>query len=93
MSGCWPSTITSRKLGGVTADGSKMLAYILRADGTSDAYYMKVKNMQPGDTIVVPIKIEPRTHPIPFWTAVATVFTGLVSATVAALAVVAIGRQ
>jgi hypothetical protein len=61
----------------------------MRANGTTDSSYLKVKGMEPGDTIVVPQKIEAKTPQLALWQSVA----GIVgSVALAAAGIAVIGR-
>jgi protein involved in polysaccharide export with SLBB domain len=82
-----------RKAGGVTPDGSLKEAYILRADGTTESSYVNVKEVMVGDTVVVPIRVEPKVQPLPFWASIFTALSGLASVATAAAALVVLGRQ
>src|SRR5437867_12893939 len=50
-----------RQAGGTTEDANTKEVYVMRAKGSTDASYVRVKEMQPGATIVGPQKIEART--------------------------------
>jgi protein involved in polysaccharide export with SLBB domain len=63
--------------GGFTPRADDDRIYIVRADGSvvtrsSGAWFSSSVDMQPGDTIVVPLDTE-RMRPLPFWTAVTTI--------------------
>ena len=73
--------------GGVTEDANTHELYIMRANGTTDSTYVRIKEMQPGDTIVVPQKIETKTPQIALWQTVATIL-GSVMLGVAAISVI-----
>jgi len=79
-----------RQAGGVTDYGLKDEMFVLRANGSSDASYVKLKVIGAGDTIVVPERIEPKMRPLPLWQAVASIL-GSVMLGVAAISV--IGRN
>ena len=76
-----------RMVGGMSDSAVKDEIYVLRADGSSDASYVKLKEIGPGDTIVVPERIEPKTRPLPLWQAVASII-GSAALAVAGIAVV-----
>ena len=82
-----------RLAGGTTADADKKSIYLLRADGSTEASYAKFKVINPGDTIVVPQETEPKLRPLPFWTSVIGILSGVVSAVTAALAITVIAGQ
>jgi len=76
-----------RQAGGLTEDANKHEMYVMRANGTTEAAYLRIKDMQPGDTIVVPQKIEAKTPQLGLWQAVASVI-GSVALVAAGIAVV-----
>ncbi|MGH2398126.1 MAG: SLBB domain-containing protein, partial [bacterium] len=76
-----------RQAGGLTEDGNKKEMYVMRANGTTDSAYLRVKDMQPGDTIVVPQKIEAKTPQLALWQSVASV-VGSIALVAAGIAVV-----
>jgi len=76
-----------RQAGGLTEDANKHEMYVMRANGTTDAAYVRIKDMQPGDTIVVPQKIEAKTPQLALWQTVASVL-GSVMLGVAAISVI-----
>lgn len=92
-----PSTVVYRagldlddyvqQAGGLTEDASKKEMYVTRANGTTESAYLRVKGMQPGDTIVVPQKIEAKTPQIALWQTVASII-GSMALTAAGIAVV-----
>jgi protein involved in polysaccharide export with SLBB domain len=76
-----------RQAGGMTEDANKRESYIMRANGTTEATYLSVKDVRPGDTIVVPQKIEARTPQLALWQMVASI-VGSMALTAAGIAVV-----
>jgi protein involved in polysaccharide export with SLBB domain len=92
-----PSTVVYRpnldlngyigQAGGMTEDANKREMYVVRANGTTDSAYMAARELRPGDTIVVPQKIEAKTPPLALWQAVASII-GSVALTAAGIAVV-----
>jgi protein involved in polysaccharide export with SLBB domain len=76
-----------RQAGGMTEDANKRESYIMRANGTTEATYLSVKDVRPGDTIVVPQKIEARTPQLALWQTVASII-GSMALTAAGIAVV-----
>ena len=78
-----------RQAGGMTEDADKGALYIVRADGSTESSWLKLKDVQPGDTIVLPQKTEAKTRPLPFWQSIAGIFASLATA---AVAFVIIGR-
>jgi protein involved in polysaccharide export with SLBB domain len=92
-----PSTVVYRagldlddyvqQAGGLTEDANKKEIYVTRANGTTDSAYLRVKTMQPGDTIVVPQKIEAKTPQIALWQTVASII-GSMALTAAGIAVI-----
>jgi protein involved in polysaccharide export with SLBB domain len=78
-----------RQAGGESADASKGEMYVVRANGTTEAGYLALKEIGLGDTIVVPQKIEITTPPVALWSTVASVFSSLL---IAVTALTVIGR-
>lgn len=76
-----------RQAGGVTEDANKREMYVVRANGTTDSSYLSAKEMRPGDTIVVPQKIEARPPQLALWQTVASII-GSLALTAAGIAVV-----
>ncbi|MBX3236611.1 MAG: SLBB domain-containing protein [Nitrospiraceae bacterium] len=76
-----------RQAGGMTEDANKKESYIMRANGTTEATYLAVKDVRPGDTIVIPQKIETRTPQLALWQTVASII-GSLALTAAGIAVV-----
>jgi len=92
-----PSTVVYRmglnledyvqQAGGMSEDANKQEMYVMRANGSTEGAYVRIKDMKPGDTIVIPQKIEAKTPALPLWSAVASII-GAVALTVAGIAVV-----
>ena len=76
-----------RQAGGMTEDANKRESYIMRANGTTEATYLSVKDVRPGDTIVIPQKIEARTPQLALWQSIATII-GSMALTAAGIAVI-----
>jgi len=76
-----------RQAGGITEDANKREMYVMRANGTTDAAYLYAKEMRPGDTIVVPQKVEARPPQLALWQTVASII-GSLALTAAGIAVV-----
>lgn len=76
-----------QQAGGMTTYAETKGVYILRANGSTEAAYAKLKEVGVGDTIVVPEQIEPKTRPLPFWQAIASIL-GSVMMSIAAIAVI-----
>jgi protein involved in polysaccharide export with SLBB domain len=66
-----------RQAGGVTPDAKEKETYILRANGSTEVAYGRLKTVSPGDTVVVPERIEPKTRPLPLWQAIASIAASL----------------
>jgi len=78
-----------KQAGGTTEDANTKEMYVTRANGTTESTYLKVKEMEPGDTIVVPQKIEAKTPQLALWQSIA----GIVgSVALAAAGIAVIGR-
>lgn len=73
--------------GGMTAYADKQGIYILRANGSTDTAYARIKDVGTGDTIVVPEQIEPKMKALPLWSAVASIL-GSVMLGVAAISII-----
>jgi len=73
--------------GGFSADAAEEDIYILKANGSTEVAYMSLRQMEPGDAIVVPGKIKPKTARLPFFQAVASILAATVTA-VAAIVVI-----
>ncbi len=72
-----------RQAGGMIEDADKGGLYVVRADGSAESSWLKFKDVQPGDTIVVPQKTEAKVRPLPLWQSIATIFASLATAAVA----------
>ena len=76
-----------KQAGNPTENGNMSQLYVMKADGTTESSYVRIKEMQPGDTIVVPQKIEANTPSIALWSTVASIL-GSVMLGVAAISVI-----
>lgn len=72
--------------GGFTSKAEKEEAYILRSDGTAAILDSKTA-LHPGDSIVIPTKLEVKYRPLPFWRDIASI-VGDVAVTIVALVTV-----
>ncbi|WP_455377946.1 SLBB domain-containing protein [Petrachloros mirabilis] len=75
--------------GGMTEDANKQEVYVTRANGSTEGSYVRIKDMRPGDTIVVPQKIEVKTPQLALWQSVASIIG---SVAMAAAGIAVIGR-
>jgi protein involved in polysaccharide export with SLBB domain len=92
-----PSTVVYRvglnledyvhQAGGMTEDASKNEMYVVKANGSTDGTYVRIKDMKPGDTIVIPQKIEAKTPQLSLWQSVASI-VGSVALAAAGIAVI-----
>jgi protein involved in polysaccharide export with SLBB domain len=92
-----PSTVVYRvgldlndyvqQAGGMTEDASKNELYVVKANGSTEGTYVRVKDMKPGDTIVIPQKIEAKTPQLSLWQSVASI-VGSVALAAAGIAVI-----
>jgi polysaccharide biosynthesis/export protein len=92
-----PSTVVYRvglnledyvqQTGGMTEDASKSEMYVVKANGSTEGAYVRIKDMKPGDTIVIPQKIEAKTPQLSLWQSVASII-GSVALTAAGIAVI-----
>lgn len=76
-----------RQAGGVSTDADDKELYILRANGETEAAYVRLKDVRAGDTIVVPQLVEAKTRPLPFWQSIASI-VGSVMLGVAAISII-----
>lgn len=83
----WRPADYLRQAGGVTSNAKPKEMFILRADGSTEATYAKLRAIGPGDTIIVPHDTEPKTQPLPLWQAVATTVGSLMMG-VAAISII-----
>jgi protein involved in polysaccharide export with SLBB domain len=92
-----PSTVVYRvgwnleeyvqQAGGMTEDANKHDTYVTHANGSTEGAYIRLKDMKPGDTIVIPQKIEAKTPQLALWQSVASII-GSLALTAAGIAVV-----
>jgi protein involved in polysaccharide export with SLBB domain len=64
------------RAGGPTREADLDQTYILKADGSALASFVKLRKIEPGDAIVVPISTEPRIRTIPLLKDLATIAGG-----------------
>lgn len=76
-----------RAAGGLVEQANEDELYIVRANGSTDAGYAKVKTISVGDTIIVPEKVEPKTKALPLWTAIASIL-GSVGLAIASISII-----
>jgi protein involved in polysaccharide export with SLBB domain len=76
-----------KQAGGFIEEANQKEIYVVRANGSTDAAYVKVKPIQLGDTIVVPPKADPKYRTLTLWQSIATVI-GAAAVTAASLAVI-----
>ena len=76
------------QVGGPTEQANTKEMYIVRANGAAESGYLRMKEMQPGDTIVVPQKIEAKTPQLLLWQTVASIL-GSLAITAAGITVIA----
>ena len=92
-----PSTVVYRvglnledyvqQAGGMTEDASKSEMYVVKANGSTEGAYVRIKDMKPGDTIIIPQKIEAKTPQLSLWQSVASII-GSVALVAAGIAVI-----
>jgi polysaccharide export outer membrane protein len=92
-----PSTVVYRvglnledyiqQAGGMTEDASKSEMYVVKANGSTEGAYVRIKDMKPGDTIVIPQKIEAKTPQLSLWQSVASII-GSIALVAAGIAVI-----
>jgi len=78
------------RAGGLISDANEKEMYIVRANGSAEGGYARVRIVSVGDTIVVPERIEAKTRTLPLWQSIAAII-GSTALTAAAIAV--IGNQ
>lgn len=76
-----------RQVGGLTEQANEKELYIVRANGLAESAYVKIKDVQPGDTIVVPQKLEVKTPQLALWQSIASI-VGSVALAAAGIAVI-----
>lgn len=74
--------------GGPTKDADRDETYVVRASGYTDSAYLGLKDIEPGDTIVVPTKVEAKTPQLLLWQSVASI-VGSLALTAAGISVIA----
>jgi protein involved in polysaccharide export with SLBB domain len=62
--------------GGATREADLDETYILKADGSAVASFVKLRQVEPGDAIVVPISTEPRIRTLPLIKDIAAILGG-----------------
>lgn len=92
-----PSTVVYRvglnledyvhQAGGMSEDANKHEVYVMRANGSTEGAYVRIKDMKPGDTIVIPQKIEAKTPPLAMWQSIAAI-VGSAALAVAGISIV-----
>ncbi len=75
------------KAGGPTREADVEQTYILKADGSALASFVKMRTIDPGDVIVVPISTEPKYRPVPLIKDIATIVAGFTLPLAAILAI------
>jgi len=73
--------------GGPTEGANLKEVYVMRANGATESGYVRIKEMQPGDTIVVPQKIEAKTPKLALWQSLASI-VGSIALAAAGIAVI-----
>jgi polysaccharide export outer membrane protein len=75
------------KAGGTTRDADLDQGYILKPDGSAVPGFVRVRKVEAGDTVVVPISTEPRYRTIPLIKDIATIVAGFTLPLAAILAI------
>lgn len=75
------------KAGGATPEADLDQAYILKPDGSALSSYIKVRTVEAGDAIIVPISTEPKYRTIPVLKDLATIVAGFTLPLAAVLAI------
>jgi len=68
-----PAEYYVEKAGGLNKEADKEEVHIVKADGSAVRGYTKIRELEPGDTIVAPSSIEPKYRALPVWRDVATI--------------------
>ena len=81
------SSTTWLRPGGATREADTDGIYILKPDGAALASFAKIRPVEPGDAIIVPISTEPKVRALRLMRDIATILTGfaLPFATIVAL--------
>ena len=69
-----PAEYYIEKAGGLNKEVDKEEVHIVKADGSALRGYTKIRELEPGDTIVAPPSIEPKYRALPVWRDIATIF-------------------
>jgi len=69
-----PAEYYIEKAGGLNKEADKEEVHIVKADGSALRGYTKIRELEPGDTIVAPPSIEPKYRALPVWRDIATIF-------------------
>jgi protein involved in polysaccharide export with SLBB domain len=75
------------RAGGATPEADLDQAYILKPDGSALSSYIKVRTVEAGDAIIVPISTEPKYRTIPVLKDLATIVAGFTLPLAAVLAI------
>lgn len=73
--------------GGLTEQADAKALYVVRANGAAESAYVKIKDVRPGDTIVVPQKAEAKIPQLALWQSIASI-VGSVALAAAGIAVI-----
>jgi len=68
-----PAEYYLEKAGGFSKDADRSEVHIVKADGSAIQGYTKVRELEPGDTILAPSSVEPKYRPLPLWRDIATI--------------------
>jgi protein involved in polysaccharide export with SLBB domain len=61
------------RAGGLSKEADKDEIYIVKADGSASAGFLKLRKIESGDIIVVPTKVEAKVRTLPIMKDVATI--------------------
>lgn len=78
-----------QQAGGLVADAKEKEIYVVKADGSTESGVPWRIKIEAGDSIVVPLDIDPKARPLQLWTAVASILGSLM---LGAAAIAVIGR-
>ncbi|MBI4242097.1 MAG: SLBB domain-containing protein [Candidatus Rokubacteria bacterium] len=79
-----PGEYYLEKAGGPNKEADKDEIHVVKADGSAVRGFAKVREIEPGDTILTPASTDPKYRPVPLYRDVATII-GQVALTVASL--------
>ncbi len=61
------------RVGGLSKEGDKKEVHLVKADGSAVSSFTNIRDVEPGDSIIVPPKVEEKTRWLPTFSAVAQI--------------------